>query len=301
MSMDPLEMKAIQNYLNDAILLNQKIVVQIDYLINCIHDANKTEGEKIRRSCKQLHMVSSVLKDIMVKAKKHQTLYSALTLLKNPAHEDDQNAHAWVMEERMKKQISEEIFHSIGQTLFGLYLSLNKLSELELQDQQKIQLDYLQVIIDETINHVKDVAIEIYPLIIEDLGIVPAIHSYLNYLSKKEMMDFTYKVEGSLKRYSCDFEIQLFRLNQELLHYITNYTDTSHLTIAFNEEDVIIQIKFTGNGNFNSVENWRKFHAWERRIHQLNANYQIQQIDEVYKIEVGINMEKKLSELSNEY
>lgn len=290
MPIDPLETKTIKHYLNNAIVLNQKIVAQIEYLLHCIQVANVNEGEKIRRSCKQLYMVSDVLKDIMVKTKQHQNVFTNISI---PKEFNNKTDNASVISEQIKKQISEEVFHSIGQTLFGLYVSLYKLSELELQDQQKIQLDYLQIIIDETIKHVKDVAIEIYPLIIEDLGIVPAVHSYLNYLSEKQMVNFTYRVEGSLKRYSPELEIQLFRLGQEIFHYIINYTNTSQLSIVFNDEDVIIRIKFTGNGSFHSVENWRKVHRWEKRIQQLNASYQIQQVDDVYTIEVAINAETR--------
>ncbi|MFE8703132.1 hypothetical protein ACFYKX_21355 [Cytobacillus sp. FJAT-54145] len=284
-SVETVEMDVIKTYLHDAVTLNEKIILQIEYILEAIQKEDGFEEEKIRRGCKQLNLVSDVLRDINKRTKEQQTTL-ANVFITNGVRE---SSNQWQSKERFKKQISEDIFHSIGQALFSLYLSLYKLNKLEFHEEVSYQLTSLEHIVDDTIKKVKDSAFEIYPLILEDLGIVTTVKSYLAYLSKKELMTIPYEVTGKLHRYSTEAEIQLFRIGQDLFHHIYQHSETSHITISFQDTDVLIQVNFKGEGKLQYPFTFKDTEKWKRRLDKIDASYKITESTEVYEIELRFN------------
>ncbi|MDZ5473967.1 hypothetical protein SM124_19795 [Bacillus sp. 31A1R] len=280
MGMNLIEVDLINNYLKDAVSLNEKILLQIQYILDYLKEGQGYEAEKIRRSCKQLNLVSDVLKDII-----HQTKEQQLTLSKVfiPITEIDFDSIELNVKEHYKKQISEEIFHTIGQTLFSLYLSLYKLQELQFRDEIKNQLTNLSVIVDETIKKVKDSAFEIYPLILEDLGLVATVKSYLAYLSQKKMFNIPYKVKGDIERFPIQVEIQLFRLGQDFFHELMENSKTSELSIIFRESDAEIDITINGEGKTFLSNSSIEDSNWRKRLSKLRATFIVHESSKQYQ------------------
>src|SRR5690625_3027067 len=75
------------------------------------------------------------------------------------------------------------------------------------------------------IEEIRDISWQLRPSILDDLGLVPAIRSFLNYFSEHNQMNVHFDCYVT-KRLSENKEISIYRIIQEALTNIWKYADT---------------------------------------------------------------------------
>lgn len=174
----------------------------------------------IRNEVTELKLAEKELKDMMVKVMEVQ--------------------------EEERKRISRELHDGIGQSLFSFMIQIDRM----LADHKELsELQQLRNNVSSMMQDVRSMAWQLRPSVLDDLGVEPAIKTYLDNYTEH----FGIKVEliGRLKqRMTSMKETVIYRIIQEGLTNVAKYADVDDAVVAFEDqaEQVIITISDQGVG-----------------------------------------------------
>lgn len=152
-------------------------------------------------------------------------------------------------QEEERKRIGRELHDETIQSL----IAIRRYSELYQQAKdataRQAAMAELQRMLEETIRGIRDINRDLRPLILEDLGFVPAVETQLNSLRTNELqVDFT--VSGSARPLPPEYELALFRITQEAANNIKKHAQASEVDVSleFSDAAVVLQIRDNGVG-----------------------------------------------------
>lgn len=175
------------------------------------------------------------------------------------------------VQEEERKRISRELHDGIGQSLFSLMIGIDHVvanhPELE-------QLQQLRSQVSDMMQDVRGMAWQLRPSVLDDLGVEPAIRTYIDNYTEHFGIDV--KLEGKLKqRLSSVKETAIYRVIQEALTNIAKYADVDEAQVEFQEQgnQVVIMISDQGNGFDSSKLEQRGvgLFSMEERAHGVNG------------------------------
>ncbi|KON87655.1 hypothetical protein AF332_12990 [Sporosarcina globispora] len=154
------------------------------------------------------------------------------------------------VQEDGRKRLSRELHDGIGQNLYSHLITINRL-QAELSHPL---LDQMQDETAEIIEELRDISWELRPSVLDDLGLIPAIRSYLCRFSEHHSINVHFDCYLTT-RLSSNKEITIYRIIQEALTNIRKYADADEaaVTIRQMEEELRIVIEDKGKG-FNIKE-----------------------------------------------
>ncbi|WP_128893985.1 PAS domain-containing sensor histidine kinase [Longirhabdus pacifica] len=149
------------------------------------------------------------------------------------------------VQEGERKRISRDLHDTIGQSLFSLLIQVDRLH----QDIQHEGLSQIRLSLNHVMEDVRNMAREMRPSVLDDLGVVPAIRSYIQNYSKYFGIDVHF--ECSLKsRLDKQVETAMFRIVQEALTNVSKYADVEEVSVAILEcrDNITARIEDSGVG-----------------------------------------------------
>ncbi|QNK60626.1 sensor histidine kinase [Paenibacillus sp. PAMC21692] len=151
------------------------------------------------------------------------------------------------IQEDERKKFSRELHDGIGQSLFSLLIQLDRV--IANPDREVDDLRCLRENVAGIIEEVRGLAWELRPSVLDDMGIEPAIRSYIgNYESHYGIeIDFNCKLATRL---GLRVETVMYRVIQEALTNIAKYADVSEASVSILEdsEEVVVRIVDHGAG-----------------------------------------------------
>ncbi|WP_409344667.1 PAS domain S-box protein [Paenibacillus sp. MBLB4367] len=149
------------------------------------------------------------------------------------------------IQEEERRRFSRELHDGIGQSLFSLRIRLDRLAaDPEQEELLKLREDVSLIMED-----VRSLAWELRPSVLDDLGVVPAIRTYVENYSKHYGIQV--KLSCSLKkRPGLQEETVIYRVIQEALTNAAKYADASEaeVTVADGDEGVTVRVADAGKG-----------------------------------------------------
>ncbi|MBM7605496.1 PAS domain S-box-containing protein [Metabacillus crassostreae] len=177
------------------------------------------------------------------------------------------------IQEEERKNISRELHDGIGQNLYSLLIMINRLrtnSNPEIIEQLEMEISTI-------IEEIRQISWQLRPSILDDLGLVPAIRSFVNKFSEHYgfKTDFTYKLQ---KRLPSEVETSIYRIIQEAMTNIRKYAETKEIFLSLSEEEdyLLVQIKDDGIGfDPNIKRNGVGLFSMEERARSIKAKIDI--------------------------
>jgi len=177
-----------------------------------------------------------------------------VTKLKD-AQKDLKDMMVKVMEvqEEERKRISRELHDGIGQSLFSFMIQIDRM----LADHEQLtELQQLRSNVATMMQDVRSMAWQLRPSVLDDLGVEPAIKTYLD--NYTEHFGIRVQLVGRLKqRMTSMKETVIYRIIQEGLTNIAKYADVDEAVVSFVDQDeqVVITISDQGVGfNYAQLE-----------------------------------------------
>jgi PAS domain S-box-containing protein len=149
------------------------------------------------------------------------------------------------IQEEERKRISRELHDGIGQSMFSLLIQLDQI----IAGQGDTELEKLRRSISNVMEEVRSLAWELRPSVLDDLGVVPAIRTYIDNFTQHFAIHVHF--ESNLrKRLGVQVETTIYRIIQEALTNISKYANVSEAEVILteNETEVEVQIKDKGVG-----------------------------------------------------
>jgi PAS domain S-box-containing protein len=156
-------------------------------------------------------------------------------------------------QERERKMISCELHDSIAQDLSTLKLYCNRLFERQSSSESDIKVlsKDVSTLIDQTITTVRDLAYDLRPPSLDDLGLVYALEAFCEEFTEKNNIMVDFQAAGIHEsKLNSDTQINLYRLMIEGLNNIRKHAAASKVIIRLvgAYPNVILRIEDNGKG-----------------------------------------------------
>jgi signal transduction histidine kinase len=187
---------------------------------------------------------------------------STLRLIRKMEHEI-QNLNAQMgrqilmAQEKEREKIAYNLHDSAGQYMTALKWELSRLREDITVPDIKDKLTELTSLSDKLIKEMRSISQDIMPSLIKDFGCFPAIRDYLK--QQERLFNFRiqqfYSTELETIKWKHAFQINLFRMIQELIQNAVKHSNAQEIMISFRKSgnELILEYKDDGEGTSDHV------------------------------------------------
>ncbi|HBI03736.1 MAG TPA: ATPase [Paenibacillaceae bacterium] len=209
-----------------------------------------------------------VLRDQSLKQKEEEARISKFIIKK--LIEAQENEH---------KRLAQELHDGVGQSLYTVSVALQAIEAHVHEQKLNNYLSEVRIELEKVMNDVKSYSYQLRPQSLDQLGLVPTVHSLITTLQMK--LPFTaFTFETNLEyRLNASAEINLYRVIQEALHNSMKYSHASEIKIRLyrEKEDIHLVIKDNGVGFYpHQQREGLGLKHMKERMDQLNGTFEIQ-------------------------
>jgi len=147
------------------------------------------------------------------------------------------------VQEEERKRVSRNLHDGIGQNLYSHLITINRLmAEVDHPLLQQMHEEAVQLI-----EEIREISWELRPSVLDDLGLVPAIRSFLSRYSDHYHIDVYFDCVLH-QRLTISIELTIYRIIQESLTNIRKYADVSDAAVTIREMDDTIRVMVEDKG-----------------------------------------------------
>jgi PAS domain S-box-containing protein len=184
-----------------------------------------------------------------------QLLAEALQLQKQLRHLSHQVL--WAQEEE-RKRISRELHDGIAQVLTAINLHLAKLKNEAAPNSKdfKRKIARTQRLVEKSVKTVHQFAGQLRPAALDDLGLIPALHSYVKDFAKRTGLSirFTGFTRDRTELLDSDKRTVLYRVAQEALANVAKHARAGLVTVSIRKLRGVIRMEVKDNGKSFQVQ-----------------------------------------------
>ncbi len=153
-------------------------------------------------------------------------------------------------QESERRHIARELHDEIGQTLTTVKIAIQSLGLEPAGGQVTDRLEETVAVVDAALQKVRDLSLSLRPAILDDLGLVPALHWYFDSVMQRAGIECTYLFRGADQRLNANLEIACFRVAQEAVTNIVRHASATRvrLTLWVRPERVELIVFDNGRG-----------------------------------------------------
>ena len=154
-------------------------------------------------------------------------------------------------QEDERKRISRELHDETGQALTALMVGLRAVRDLCPDPEIRARATDLRELAAQTLDEVHNLALELRPSALDDLGLTAALDRYVVDFSKRYQVNVDFAVHGiESSRLPAPIEIALYRIIQESLTNIVRHADATMASVLIEIRDghVIAIVEDNGRG-----------------------------------------------------
>ena len=181
-------------------------------------------------------------------------------LLEQSRHMQDQlrllSRQLLSVQEEERKRISRELHDQIAQTLTGINIRLDSLkseSTLNTKGLQK-KISSTQRLVEKSVDIVHRFARELRPTVLDDLGLIPALHSFMKGFTTRTGVRTSLTAFAAVERLDTAKRTVLFRVAQEALTNVARHAQACRAEVSIEKLRDRICMKIHDDGKSFSVE-----------------------------------------------
>jgi PAS domain S-box-containing protein len=216
-------------------------------------EALDAANRELKREIVQRKIVEAALKESEQHAS--QLLAEALQLQRRLQHLSRQILSA---QEEERKRISRELHDEVAQVLTGinLYLAVLKKEATPNSRDLKRKIARTQRLVVKSMNIVQRFARELRPTLLDDLGLIPALRSYMRDVMKRTglRIHFTSFTLGRTKQLDSAKRTVLYRVAQEAITNVVRHAQASLVEVRIQKLRGVIRIEIKDNGKSFQVQ-----------------------------------------------
>jgi PAS domain S-box-containing protein len=155
-------------------------------------------------------------------------------------------------QEAERRRISRELHDQVGQILTAVKMNLHALKHKCAQPEILVSINENLKVIDEAVDQIRDLSVDLRPLLLDDLGLVVALRWYLERQTRNLGIPAKF-VSGSLDeddRFSSELETACFRIVQEGVTNIVRHARATRISVRLERvvSDLLLLITDDGAG-----------------------------------------------------
>jgi len=156
------------------------------------------------------------------------------------------NNRLTTLQEERQKQLARELHDELGQALTAISINLAAIEEelpLECRARLSERLQDTILLTDQTLEQVRKLSLDLRPIMLDELGLVPALRSFVKQYAKRVKIKVRFEAVGLEQRLSPEVETALFRIAQEALTNVARHAQAGRVQLYLQrKEDTIVTI-----------------------------------------------------------
>ncbi|MGB2868597.1 MAG: ATP-binding protein [Bacteroidota bacterium] len=178
-----------------------------------------------------------------------ETRFRELYLDGQRVHRELQNLSREMLrvEEEERTRISREIHDEIGQALTAISLNLKKL-ETHGKPSEAKKIQTVENLIEKAFDFIHLFSRQIHPGMLEDLGLFPALRSFVRDFQKNTGMRVDLKLSGKTGLTSVEQKTALYRIVQESLTNVVKHSGTRAAVVTIKKSPKVITLEVADKG-----------------------------------------------------
>ena len=159
-------------------------------------------------------------------------------------------------QENERKEISRELHDEVVQTLVGINVQLTALGKGASADLDtlRVKIARTQRLVENSVNAVHRFARELRPTVLDDLGLIPALHAYSKDLAKRKKIKIHLTAFSGVETLGDAERTVLFRVAQEALTNVVRHARATLIKIVISRLPKAIRMDICDNGKSFSVQ-----------------------------------------------
>jgi signal transduction histidine kinase len=159
-------------------------------------------------------------------------------------------------QEEERKRISRELHDVIAQTLTGINIRLATLKKEASVNTKGLDRNIArtQRLVEKSVDIVHEFARELRPAVLDDLGLIPALHAFVKLFSKRTRIHVHLKVFAGVEQLDNDQRTILYRVAQEALTNVSRHAQASSVEVTIQKVPDGTCMKISDNGKSFAVE-----------------------------------------------
>jgi signal transduction histidine kinase len=155
-----------------------------------------------------------------------------------------------IAQEEERKKISRELHDEVVQTLVGINVELATLGKDSTAGllSLKTKIARTQRLVTDSVNAVHRFARELRPAVLDDLGLIPALHAYCKNLAVGKKLKIKLTLFSGVEALGGAARTVLFRVAQEALTNVVRHAEASRVTLDISPVPGAIRMEITDNG-----------------------------------------------------
>lgn len=159
-------------------------------------------------------------------------------------------------QEEERKRISRELHDVIAQTLVGISVHVGALTEAIAHDPKTLErkIAGMHRVVEESLDIVHRFARQLRPAMLDDLGLIPALQTFMNCFTEDTGVRTSLKSFGGIEQASDAVRTVLYRVAQEALTNVARHAKASQAEVTIRCIDGCIHMAVTDNGHGFNVD-----------------------------------------------
>jgi signal transduction histidine kinase len=157
-------------------------------------------------------------------------------------------------QENERKRVARELHDEVGQALTGLQLGLGRLARATRSPRVRESAEALNELTVDTIKQVRNLALDLRPGLLEEIGLAATLRQYTRTLSGRIAIPIELAISNFNRRLSPELEITVFRVVQESLTNIARYAHATRAVVELGVEDGVLFVRVLDDGQGFDVE-----------------------------------------------
>jgi two-component system sensor kinase len=192
------------------------------------------------------------------------------------------SANLLSVREEEKSHIARELHDDLGQQLSALKMDVASLVLAPgTNADARAQLRGMQRLIDTTVASMRRIAADLRPVMLDDLGLVPAIEWLVNDFTNRYGIQVQWQIDGMHTDFSRDGATAIFRIVQEALTNVGRHSRAAHVELELHQEAdrCVLRIIDDGQGADARADARRKSFGLigiRERAHRLSGSVSIE-------------------------
>ncbi|ACB74523.1 sensor histidine kinase [Opitutus terrae] len=189
-------------------------------------------------------------------------------------------------QEDERREISRELHGEVVQTLVGINVqlaTLGKAASLGIRG-LKAKIDLTQRLVARSVNAVHQFARELRPAVLDDLGLIPALHASMKTMAARRNLKVRLTASAAVEALDAPLRTVLYRVAQEALTNVTRHARARHVDLTIVEVAGGIRLDVHDDGKGFAVQKTLSSRA-NRRLGLLGMRERVEMVGGTLTIE----------------
>jgi two-component system, NarL family, sensor histidine kinase DegS len=158
--------------------------------------------------------------------------------------------------ENERKRISRELHDEVGQTLTAINVKLGTLRKVATVNSSSLKqkISSTQRLVEKSMNTVHRFARELRPPLLDDLGLIPALRSFLKDFTKRTRIPVRFTAFAAVEQLASDKRIVLYRVAQEAFTNVAKHAHAGMVELSIQRRPGVVRMEIHDNGKSFAVD-----------------------------------------------